>query len=72
MLERILKLSVPSIIIWLLMFYVIFHSYLNLWAELLRFGDRQFYRPWWNATTIAEYWRLWNIPVYNWVKRHID
>lgn len=69
--ERILKLSIPSLYIWLLMFYAVFHSYLNLAAEVLLFGDRNFYRPWWNARTIAEYWRLWNLPVYQWFKRHI-
>ena len=25
----------------------------------------------WNARDIAEYWRLWNIPVHHWCKRHI-
>ena len=28
------------------MFYLYFHSYLNFVGELLRFGDRQFYRDW--------------------------
>eukprot|EP00158_Paraphelidium_tribonemae_P001906 Partr_v1_DN24941_c0_g1_i1_m45511 putative o-acyltransferase len=69
--ERILKLSIPSIYIWLLGFYALFHSYLNFWAEILRFSDRQFYKPWWNASTISQYWRLWNIPVYTWFKRHV-
>ena len=71
LLERVLKLSVSSIYIWLLLFYSYFHAYLNLIAELLRFGDRRFYEPWWNATTIEEYWRLWNRPVHLWIKRHI-
>ncbi|KAJ1558233.1 hypothetical protein HK096_002806 [Nowakowskiella sp. JEL0078] len=26
---------------------------------------------WWNAPDISTYWRLWNLPVYNWGKRHI-
>ena len=69
--ERILKLSIPGIYFWLIMFYAVFHSYLNLVAEVLRFGDRTFYRPWWNAKTIGEYWRLWNLPVYMWFKRHV-
>lgn len=64
--ERVLKLSIPSIYVWLLMFYGLFHSYLNMVAELLYFADRQFYKPWWNASTIGEYWRLWNLPVYQW------
>ena len=44
---------------------------LNLSAELLRFGDRQFYKSWWNATTFESYWRLWNMPVHNWIARHV-
>lgn len=44
--ERTLKLSIPNAICWLLMFYTVFHSLLNLLAELIRFGDRQFYLEW--------------------------
>jgi len=44
------------------MFYVYFHLYLNLFAELLRFGDRVFYRDWWNSSEVSAYWRLWNTP----------
>lgn len=35
-----LKLSIANTYLWLLMFYFYFHLYLNLFAELLRFGDR--------------------------------
>ncbi|TPX70152.1 diacylglycerol O-acyltransferase [Spizellomyces sp. 'palustris'] len=69
--ERVLKLSVISVVIWLLMFYCFFHCALNMLAEVMRFGDRRFYLTWWNAKDIAEYWRLWNTPVHNWGKRHI-
>lgn len=41
--ERLLKLAIPSTMLWLLGFYLFFHSTLNLTAELLRFGDRLFY-----------------------------
>jgi diacylglycerol O-acyltransferase-1 len=71
LLERTLKLSVVSVVIWLLMFWCIFHSWLNVLGELLQFGDRMFYKPWWNAKDISEYWRLWNAPVHNWCKRHV-
>jgi hypothetical protein len=27
---------------------------LNILAEILRFGDREFYKDWWNAKTIDE------------------
>ena len=25
----------------------------------------------WNATTIGDYWRLWNMPVHKWLLRHV-
>lgn len=70
-LERLLKLSVSSLYIWLVSFYALFHSFLNAFAEIIRFGDRAFYKAWWNATSIDEYWRLWNAPVHQWLKRHV-
>lgn len=69
--ERVLKLSVPTLYVWLCMFYCFFHLWLNILAELLRFGDREFYKDWWNAKTIEEYWRMWNMPVHKWMVRHI-
>mmetsp|Transcript_8230 Transcript_8230/g.13669 ORF Transcript_8230/g.13669 Transcript_8230/m.13669 type:complete len:976 (-) Transcript_8230:1086-4013(-) len=68
--ERLLKLSIPNTYIWLLGFYFFFHLWLNLLAELTRFGDRQFYKEWWNARTIESYWRTWNMPVHHWITRH--
>ncbi|TKR61705.1 hypothetical protein L596_028785 [Steinernema carpocapsae] len=70
-LERLLKLAVPNHLIWLLFFYLLFHSTLNFLAELLRFGDRQFYKDWWNSETITYFWKSWNIPVHRWALRHI-
>ncbi|CAI0387907.1 unnamed protein product [Linum tenue] len=61
--ERVLKLSVPNLYVWLCMFYCFFHLWLNILAELLRFGDREFYKDWWNAKTVEEYWRMWNMGV---------
>ncbi|KAI1319071.1 hypothetical protein EDD11_004960 [Mortierella claussenii] len=70
-LERVLKLSTTSVIIWLLMFYTFFHSFFNALAEVLYFGDRVFYLAWWNSSRLSEYWRLWNKPVYTFFKRHV-
>ncbi len=67
----LLKLSIPNTYIWLLIFYFYFHLWLNLLGELTRFGDRSFYRDWWNARTIERYWRDWNIPVHHWMLRHV-
>ncbi|KAM1809725.1 hypothetical protein ACFX12_026588 [Malus domestica] len=69
--ERVLKLSVPNLYVWLCMFYCFFHLWLNILAELLCFGDREFYKDWWNAQTVEEYWRMWNMPVHKWMVRHI-
>ncbi|KAJ3691967.1 hypothetical protein LUZ60_012317 [Juncus effusus] len=69
--ERVLKLSVPVLYVWLCMFYCFFHLWLNILAELLRFGDREFYKDWWNAKNVEEYWRMWNMPVHKWMIRHI-
>jgi diacylglycerol O-acyltransferase-1 len=42
--ERLLRLSVPNTAVWLAMFYLVFHLWLNILGELLMFGDRMFYK----------------------------
>lgn len=71
LLERLMKLAIPNHLIWLLSFYALFHSGLNIVAELLKFGDRTFYRDWWNAPNVAYFWQNWNIPVHRWCRRHL-
>eukprot|EP01013_Petalomonas_cantuscygni_P004216 TRINITY_DN1453_c1_g2_i1.p1 TRINITY_DN1453_c1_g2~~TRINITY_DN1453_c1_g2_i1.p1 ORF type:complete len:865 (+),score=164.83 TRINITY_DN1453_c1_g2_i1:109-2703(+) len=61
----------PSFVALLLGFFLILHSWMNLWGELLRFGDRQFYLDWWNARNWAEYYRKWNIVVHKWLYRFV-
>uniref|UniRef100_A0A8C2DF54 O-acyltransferase n=1 Tax=Cyprinus carpio TaxID=7962 RepID=A0A8C2DF54_CYPCA len=70
MTERLLRLAVPNHLIWLIFFYWFFHSSMNFVAELLRFGDREFYHDWWNSETITYFWQNWNIPVHKWCLRH--
>lgn len=70
-LERLLKLSTISLVIWLAGFFALFQSFLNALAEVLRFGDRSFYDDWWNSESLGAYWRTWNKPVYTYFKRHI-
>ncbi|XP_064640311.1 diacylglycerol O-acyltransferase 1-like isoform X2 [Lineus longissimus] len=69
--ERLLKLAVPNHFIWLIFFYCFFHSMLNVIAEILKFGDREFYRDWWNCDEINTFWSHWNIPVHRWARRHL-
>ena len=71
LIQILLKLSIPTTYVWLLGFYFFFHLWLNLLAELTRFGDRQFYKDWWNSRTIGVYWRTWNMPVHSWMVRHM-
>lgn len=69
--ERLLRLSLPNHLLWLILFYVYFHSTMNLIAEILCFGDRLFYRDWWNATDLYEFWNRWNTSVHEFCKRHV-
>ncbi|XP_054164781.1 diacylglycerol O-acyltransferase 1-like [Oppia nitens] len=70
-LSRLLLLAIPNHIVWLIFFYWYFHSMMNLMAEILRFGDRDFYHDWWNSESVDQFWRNWNIPVHKWCKRHL-
>uniref|UniRef100_A0A8C7XJU4 O-acyltransferase n=1 Tax=Oryzias sinensis TaxID=183150 RepID=A0A8C7XJU4_9TELE len=63
-------LEVPNHLLWLMFFYWFFHSSMNFTAELLRFGDRQFYKDWWNSESVTYFWQNWNIPVHKWCLRH--
>ncbi|KAH8591783.1 MBOAT, membrane-bound O-acyltransferase family-domain-containing protein [Bisporella sp. PMI_857] len=70
-LERLMKLSTISLVIWLAGFFALFQSFLNALAEVMRFGDREFYTDWWNSPSLGVYWRTWNKPVYQFMKRHV-
>ncbi|MGH0129404.1 UNVERIFIED_CONTAM: hypothetical protein FKN15_061809 [Acipenser sinensis] len=64
--------QVPNHLIWLIFFYWFFHSSMNFVAELMQFGDREFYRDWWNSETVTYFWRNWNIPVHKWCIRNSE
>ncbi|KAF9691751.1 hypothetical protein EKO04_010496 [Ascochyta lentis] len=70
-LERVMKLSTISVFCWLCGFFALFQSSLNALAEVMRFGDREFYGPWWNVSSIRTYWTTWNKPVTNFMRRHV-
>jgi len=71
LLERVLKLSTISVICWLAGFYALFQASLNALAEVMRFGDREFYGDWWNCSDVRSYWTSWNKPVSQFMKRHV-
>lgn len=49
-------LQVPNHFIWLIFFYWYFHSSMNFIAELMQFGDREFYRDWWWVASSIQSW----------------
>ncbi|EFA80377.1 membrane bound O-acyl transferase family protein [Heterostelium album PN500] len=65
----VVRLSLPAMSLWI--FYGVFHCLLNIFAEITRFADREFYQDWWNATTFDMWWRRWNRPVHKWMLRHV-
>ncbi|XP_028262335.1 sterol O-acyltransferase 2 [Parambassis ranga] len=57
----------PGIMLLLLCFFAFLHCWLNLFAELMRFADRMFYKDWWNSTSFPNYYRTWNVVVHDWL-----
>ena len=48
-------------------FFLLLHTWMNLWSEILLHGDRKFYEDWWNCTNFEEYYRKWNMVVHEWL-----
>ncbi|KAM4881172.1 sterol O-acyltransferase 2 isoform 1-T1 [Thomomys bottae] len=67
----ILHAMVPGIFMLLLIFFAFLHCWLNAFAEMLRFGDRMFYRDWWNSTSFSNYYRTWNVVVHDWLYSYV-
>lgn len=61
----------PGALIQLMVFFSFLHSWHNAFAEMLRFGDRQFYLDWWNSTSYNVYYRTWNTLVQDWLYTYI-
>jgi diacylglycerol O-acyltransferase 1 len=67
----VVDLRLHALLTTILLSLQFFHLYMNILAEVTHFGDREFYKDWWNATTIGDYWRLWNMPVHKWMMRTV-
>ncbi|XP_034948268.1 sterol O-acyltransferase 1 isoform X2 [Chelonus insularis] len=63
--------ALPGIIIFLCGFYCLLHAWMNAFAELMRFGDRIFYKDWWNSGSYDTFYRTWNVVVYDWLYAYI-
>jgi sterol O-acyltransferase len=67
----VIRLAVPGVCVLVVGFFLILHSWLNLWSELILHGDRRFYEDWWNCTNFEEYYRKWNMVVHEWLFSYI-
>ncbi|XP_014678013.1 PREDICTED: sterol O-acyltransferase 1-like isoform X2 [Priapulus caudatus] len=61
----------PGTLVLFIAFFAILHSWLNAFAEMLRFGDRMFYKDWWNSTSFSAYYRTWNVVVHDWLYTYV-
>lgn len=66
-----LTLALPGTVFLLVGFFMFLHTWMNLHAELMKFGDRKFYEDWWNVTNFEEYYRKWNMVVHEWLYYYI-
>ncbi|KAH7723521.1 Protein MBOA-1 [Aphelenchoides avenae] len=62
---------IPGSMCLLMLFFGLLHSWLNMFAEALRFGDRLFYASWWSSRNMAEYYRDWNLVVHEWLYAYV-
>ena len=49
----VFELILPIMTLFILAFFALLHSWLNMWAELTDFPDRMFYGAWWKATSAS-------------------
>lgn len=52
-------------------FFLLLHSWQNMFAELTYFGDRMFYTDWWTSTNFSQYFRKWNHVVQEWIHEYV-
>ncbi|GAB5367823.1 hypothetical protein AAMO2058_001264700 [Amorphochlora amoebiformis] len=68
---HMLEICVPANLCWFLAFYCVFKANFAILAELTQYPARRFYGDWWNATTVEQFWRRWNVPVHDFAVDHV-
>ncbi|XP_071439772.1 sterol O-acyltransferase 1 [Hetaerina americana] len=68
---NVFKSMMPAMLIFLCGFYLLLHSWMNAFAEMLQFSDRMFYKDWWTSSTFATYYRTWNVVVHDWLYTYV-
>lgn len=61
----------PGVLLLFCGFYLLLHSWMNAFAELLRFADKMFYQDWWTSICYRSYYRTWNIVVHDWLYTYV-
>jgi len=69
--EAVLRLLIPMVFLMVAVFFSIWESTFNCFAEVTKFADREFYQDWWNSTTFDEFNRKWNKVVHEFLFRHV-
>ncbi|XP_063975251.1 sterol O-acyltransferase 1 isoform X2 [Diachasmimorpha longicaudata] len=70
-LPQIFSSFLPGLGLYLCGFYCLLHSWMNAWAELLKFGDRMYYKDWWNSVSYGSFYRNWNVVIHDWLYTYI-
>ena len=52
-------------------FVLLFLVFFPLLTEICRSEELVFFHSWWNAASMEEFWRWWNLPVRRWFTKHI-
>ena len=51
--------------------YGFFHCWCNIFAEVMGFGDRMFYKDWLSAINIMDFMRTWNYVTHAWIAEYL-
>ena len=51
--------------------YAFLHCWLNMFAEVMDFGDRLFYKDWFSAADAMDFMRTWNYLIHSWIVEYL-
>ena len=71
MVDDYIKLNMIAVLCTFGLGYGFLHCWLNAWAEMLHFGDREFYKEWWTSQSFSQFWRRWNGVVQPWIYEYL-
>jgi len=69
--EMLLNLIEIVFYLFIILFYTVWEQFLNVFAEMTLFADREFYRDWWNSTCYYEFQERWDRPISDFLQVHV-